>query len=53
MYEIYMNGVLDHTTGGGRAILYATQAGANTFAVIAVDQAGNWSAPATITIVSQ
>jgi len=53
VYEVYMNGVLDHTTGGGRAILYATQAGENTFTVIAVDNAGNRSAPASITIVSQ
>lgn len=53
IYEVYMNGVLDHTTGGGRAILYATQAGANEFTVIAVDQAGNRSAPASVTIVSQ
>jgi hypothetical protein len=53
VYEIYMNGVLDHTTGGGRAILYATQAGENVFSVIAVDSAGNRSAPATVTIVSQ
>jgi chitodextrinase len=53
VYEVYMNGVLDHTTTGGRAILYATQAGANVFTVIAVDQAGNKSAPASVTIVSQ
>jgi len=53
VYEVYMNGVLDHTTGGGRTILYATQAGENTFTVIAVDDAGNRSAPASITIVSQ
>jgi chitodextrinase len=53
IYEVYMNGVLDHTTTGGRAILYATQAGANVFTVIAVDQAGNKSAPASVTIVSQ
>ena len=54
LYEVYMNGVLDHTTTGtGRTILYATQAGANTFTVIAVDQAGNRSAPANVTIVSQ
>jgi chitodextrinase len=52
-YEIYMNGVLDHTTGGDRAILYATQGGENVFTVIAVDDAGNRSAPASITIVSQ
>lgn len=53
VYEVYMNGVLDHATTGGRAILYATQAGANTFTVIAVDQAGNKSTPAEVVIVSQ
>ena len=54
VYEVYQNGVLDHTiTGVGRTILYATQAGENTFTVIAVDEAGNRSAPASITIVSQ
>jgi hypothetical protein len=53
VYEVYMNGVLDHTTGGGHTILYATQAGANVFTIIAVDQAGNRSAPASVTIVSQ
>jgi chitodextrinase len=53
VYEVYMNGVLDHTTSGDRTILYATQAGENTFTVIAVDNAGNHSAPAGITIVSQ
>jgi hypothetical protein len=52
-YEVYMNGVLDHTTSGDRAILYATQAGGNIFTVIAVDDAGNRSEPASITIVSQ
>jgi len=52
-YEIYMNGVLDHTTSGDRAILYANQGGENTFTVIAVDDAGNRSEPASITIVSQ
>jgi hypothetical protein len=54
LYEVYMNGVLDHTTiGAGRTILYATQAGANVFTVIAVDEAGNRSEPASVTIVSQ
>jgi hypothetical protein len=53
VYEVYMNGVLDHTTGGDRAILYATSAGENTFTVIAVDDAGNRSEPASIIIVSQ
>ena len=53
VYEVYMNGVLDQTTSGDRAILYATQAGENTFTVIAVDNAGNRSTPASITIVSQ
>jgi hypothetical protein len=52
-YEVYLNGVLDHTTSGDRTILYATSGGANTFTIIAVDDAGNRSAPASITIVSQ
>jgi chitodextrinase len=53
VYEVYLNDVLDHTTSGtGRTILYATQAGENTFTVIAVDEAGNRSEPASITIVS-
>jgi len=54
VYEVYQNGVLDHTiTGVGRTILYANQAGENTFTVIAVDEAGNKSAPASHIIVSQ
>jgi hypothetical protein len=52
-YEVYQNGALDHTTGGDRAILYATQAGENVFTVIAVDDAGNRSEAASITVVSQ
>ncbi len=52
-YEVYLNGVLDHTTSGDRAILYATQAGENIFTVIAIDDAGNRSEPASITVVSQ
>jgi hypothetical protein len=52
VYEVYMNGVLDHTAFGDRTVLYATQAGNNTFTVIAVDQAGNRSEPASITIFS-
>jgi hypothetical protein len=52
-YEVYLNGVLDDTTCCDRAILYATHGGENTFTVVAVDDAGNRSAPASITIVSQ
>jgi hypothetical protein len=53
-YEVYQNGVLDHiTTGVGKTVLYAAKLGANTFTVIAVDQAGNKSAPASHVIVSQ
>jgi chitodextrinase len=52
-YEVYLNGVLDHTTGGDRTILYANQGGENIFTVIAVDDAGNRSEPASITVVSQ
>ena len=50
-YEVFVNGVLDHlTVGTGRTVLYATVNGQNTFAVVAVDSAGNRSAPASITI---
>jgi hypothetical protein len=52
VYEVYLNGVLDHTAFGDRTILYATQAGNNTYTVIAVDNAGNRSEPASITIFS-
>jgi chitodextrinase len=52
-YEVYLNGVLDDTTCCDRAILYATHGGENVLTVIAVDRAGNRSAPASITIVSQ
>ncbi len=51
-YEVYLNGVLDDITCCDRAILYATHGGENTITVIAVDDAGNRSAPASITIVS-
>jgi hypothetical protein len=52
VYEVYQNGVLDHTTPGDRTILYANQAGENVYTVIAVDGAGNKSAPASTIIVS-
>ena len=51
-YEVYMNGILDHVTGGDRTILNAARSGDNTFTVIAVDDAGNRSRPASITIAS-
>jgi chitodextrinase len=50
-YEIYVNGVLDHTlVGRGRTVVYGTVGMTNIFEVIAVDAAGNRSAPATFTI---
>jgi chitodextrinase len=52
-YEIYLNGVLDHTTTGDRAALYTTQFGENTITLIAVDRAGNRSAPSTVTFLVQ
>ena len=52
-YEVYLNGVLDHTASGDRTVLYASRGGENTFTVVAVDGAGNRSEPASITIVSQ
>jgi len=54
VYEVYQNGVLDHTAiGTGRTVLYAVGPGENVFTVIAVDEAGNQSAPASHVIVSQ
>jgi len=52
VYDVYQNGVLDHSTTGDRTILYATESGENTFTVIAADSAGNRSAPASVTIFS-
>lgn len=49
-YNVYVNGVLsDVTVGSGRSIVYGN-AGANTISIIAVDTAGNESAPATLSI---
>jgi chitodextrinase len=49
-YDIYANGVLDHSLmGQGRTILYGNPGVFNTYQVIAVDSAGNQSAPATLT----
>jgi chitodextrinase len=48
-YEVYVNGVLDPTAGvvgQGRANFYVTADGDYTFEVVAVDAAGNASAPA-------
>jgi chitodextrinase len=53
VYEIYLNGVLDHATTGDRAVLYTTQTGDNTVTLIAIDGAGNRSAPATVTFFVQ
>jgi chitodextrinase len=52
-YEIYLNGVLDHTTTGDRAVVYVTQTGDNTITLIAVDDAGNRSAPSSMTFFVQ
>ncbi len=53
MYEIYLNGVLDHATTGDRAVVYVTQTGDNTITLIAVDGAGNRSAPSSATFFVQ
>ncbi len=49
-YDVYANGVLDHSLiGAGSTILYGNPNSSNTYMVIAVDSAGNQSAPASIT----
>lgn len=52
VYDVMLNGRLDQTIGGGftEAILYADLGVMNTIEVIAVDGAGNRSAPATVTV---
>ncbi|HEX6289293.1 MAG TPA: fibronectin type III domain-containing protein [Herpetosiphonaceae bacterium] len=52
-YEIYLNGVLDHTMTGDRAVVYTTHTGDNTVTLIAVDGAGNRSAPSSATFFVQ
>jgi chitodextrinase len=53
VYEVYLNGVLDHATTGDRAVVYTTQFGDNTIMLIAVDGAGNRSAAASMTFFVQ
>lgn len=53
MYEVYLNGVLDHATTGDRAVVYVTQTGDNTITLIAVDGAGNRSEPSSATFFVQ
>jgi hypothetical protein len=52
VYEAYLNGRFDQPIGGGytQAILYADLGVVNTIEVIAVDGAGNKSAPASVTV---
>jgi len=50
-YEVYVNDVLDHTLiARGETVLYGTAGNINVFKVIAVDESGNRSEPATFTI---
>jgi hypothetical protein len=52
VYEVFLNGRFDQPIGGGltAAILYADLGVVNTIDVIAVDGAGNRSAPASATV---
>ena len=49
-YDVYVNGVFDHSLlGYTRTVVYGNPGVLNTFQVIAVDSAGNESAPAALT----
>jgi len=49
-YDVYVNGVLDGgMLGGSSTVVYGNPGVFNTYQVIAVDSAGNQSAPATLT----
>jgi hypothetical protein len=52
VYEVLLNGRFDQGIGGGytQAILYADLGVLNTIEVVAVDGAGNRSAPASVTV---
>jgi hypothetical protein len=52
VYEVFLNGRFDQGIGGGytQAILYADLGVLNTIEVVAVDGAGNRSAPASTTV---
>jgi hypothetical protein len=52
VYEVYLNGRFDQPIGGGytQAILYADLGVVSTIEVLAVDGAGNKSAPASVTV---
>jgi chitodextrinase len=52
-YEVYLNGVWQETTSADRAVIYVTQTGDNTVTIIAVDDAGNRSAPSSATFFVQ
>jgi chitodextrinase len=50
-YDIFLNGVIDHSLVGFEwAVLYGTLGAENTVEVVAVDEAGNRSAPATLVV---
>lgn len=50
-YDIFLNGVIDHSLVGFEwAVVYGTLGADNTVEVVAVDEAGNRSAPATIVV---
>lgn len=49
-YDVYINGVLEgRQMGGGSTVVYGNAGVFNTYQVIAIDAAGNQSAPATLT----
>ena len=52
VYEVFLNGRFDQAISGGstKAILYSDVGVLNTIEVIAVDGAGNRSAPASVTV---
>lgn len=50
-YRVFLNGTYDHSTvGRGDTVLYGNPGAQNTFTIIAVDESGNESAPASIVV---
>ena len=52
VYEVFLNGQFDQAIGSGgtKAILYVELNTLNTLEVVAVDGAGNRSAPASVSV---
>ena len=50
-YDIYVNGMLDHSVVGVGSTIASGQNWLNVFDIVAVDTSGNQSGPATVDVI--